>query len=139
MAQFVEPAIDLAALAAGGNDRAQLVLAGRPDPQTQPVVGQDVELAHIVGGAAGHHRMHAAGIVADHAAQGVVVMGRRVGAKGQVIILGRVAQIVEDGAGFDPGAARVRVDRQDMVQVFRIVDDDCGVAALAGKAGAAAA
>jgi hypothetical protein len=139
MAQFVELAIDLAVPPAGGNDRAQLILARRSDAQPQPVIGQDVELAHIVGGAAGHHRMHAAGIVADHAAQRVVVVGRRIGAKRQVIFLGGVAQIVEDAARLDPGGARVRLDRQDMVQVFRIIGDDRGVAALAGKARAAAA
>ena len=83
--------------------------------------------------------MHAAGIVADHPAQSVVIVRRRVGTEGQVKFLGGIAQIVEHHAGLDPGGAVLRVDGQDVVQVFAVVDDDSGVAALAGEAGAAAA
>ena len=83
--------------------------------------------------------MHAAGVVADHAAERVVVVGGGIGAEGQAVLRGFRAQVVEDAAGFDAGEAALGIDRDHAVEVLGEVDHDGGVAALAGEARAAAA
>ena len=63
--------------------RGELVLGDCADCHAMPVVGEDVEFDDLIDGERagtvelGHHRMHAAGVVADHAAEGVAVVGRR--------------------------------------------------------------
>ena len=52
----------------------------------------------IVRSAACHHRMHAAGIIAAHAAEGIVVVGRRVGGEGEMMLFGFVSQDIEHAA-----------------------------------------
>ena len=89
---------------------------------------------------AGHHRVHAAGVVADHAAQRAVIVGGGVRAEGEVVRLGRVAQGRRARSPAAPARGRSRgVDLQHAVQVLREVDHHGDVAALAGQAGAAAA
>ena len=73
----------------------------RPDRHAHAVIGDDVERIDIVGGAAGHDRMHAAGIVAEHAAERVVIVGGGIGAEGQMVLLGCVPQRVEHAARLD--------------------------------------
>jgi hypothetical protein len=138
-AQRIEPSVDLAAAAAFGDDPAQFLVTRRADAEPQPVIGEDVQLEDVVGGAARHHGMDAAGIVADHAAERVVVVRRRIGAEGEMVRLGGVSQIVEYDARLDPGEPLRGVDGQDMVEVFGVVDDHRSVAALARQARAAAA
>ena len=99
------------------------------------VIGEDVELLDIVRGAPGHHRMHAAGIVAEHAAERVVVVRRRVGAEGQMMLLGGVAQLVEHAAGLDRREARAR-DRFEMM-LFRYFEKSISTATLQPCAGEA--
>ena len=138
-AEFVERAVDLAAAAAGGDDLVQVVVAGRADGHALAVIGEDVEFQDVVGGAPGHDRMDAAGIVADHPAERVVVVGGRVRAEGEVVFLGGVAQTVEDAARLDACAPRFGIEGDKSVQVLGEIDQHRGVAALAGEAGAAAA
>ena len=80
---------------------------------TQAVIGQNIEGFDIFVGLAGHHRMHTAGVVADHAADGATVMARGIGPEGQMMFLGGVAEIVEHHAGLDPRNAPLRIDLQD--------------------------
>src|SRR3546814_3002124 len=82
--------------------------------------------------------MQAAGVVADHPAQGVVVVRRGIGAEGQVMTLGLAAQRVENAARLDASPVRLRVDIEHAVQILRHVQDNGNVAALAGQARAAA-
>ncbi len=105
VAQSLETRVELAARAAGRNDPSQLVLGRRPDPQALARIGQHVERVHVVDRAPGHYRVHAAGVVADHAAERVVIVRRRVGAEREVLLLGAISQRVEHAARFDDGAA----------------------------------
>ena len=96
----------------------------------------------LVGRPAGpqaHQRVDAARVVADHPAQRVVRVRRGVGREGQVVPLGLGAEDVEHRARLDPRQLRRGVDREDLVEVLRPVDDDGDVAAAAGQARAAAA
>ncbi len=139
VAQVAQPAVDLAAAAAGADDAHQFVFGGRADGQTQAVIGQDVQRLDVVDGLARHHRMRAAGIVADHAAQRAAAVGRRIRAEGQRMFLRGVAQRVADRAGLDTRGFCRRIDFEHAVQVFRGVDDHGDVDALAVLRSAAAA
>ncbi len=139
VAQVAQPPVDFTAAATAADDAHQIVFGRRADGQAQAVVGQDVQRFDIVDGLARHHRMRAAGIVADHAAQGAAAVGRRIGAEGQRMPFGGIAQRVADGAGLDARGFCRRIDLEHAVQVFRGVDDHGNVDALAVLRGAAAA
>ncbi len=139
VAQAAQRAIDLGTPAAVANDAGERRVVGRADGHPRAVVGDDVERDDVVAGLAAHHRVHAAGVVADHPAQRVVRMRRRVRRERQVVALRGVAQVVEHDARLDARRPRDGIERDDAVQVFREVDDDRDVAALPGEARAAAA
>lgn len=82
--------------------------------------------------------MHAAGIVADHAAQRAAGMRGRVRAKGQLVAFGFLAQRVQNQTGLYPRAASFDIELQNAVHVFAEVDQHRGVATLAGKTGTTA-
>ncbi|WGR97613.1 hypothetical protein MTX26_24865 [Bradyrhizobium sp. ISRA443] len=88
----------------------KLVLTGRTDVKPQAVIGQNAQRLDVVGGAAGHHRMHAAGVIADHAAERVVIVCRGIRPKGELVLFGGRAQVVENAARLDFGEARNGVD-----------------------------
>jgi hypothetical protein len=142
--QLSQAAVDLAAPPRLGREPLQLVFVRRADAHPDAVVREDVQRLHVVGGArAGavelrHHGMHAAGIVADHAAERAVCVRRRIGPERQPVPLGGVPQIVEDGSGLYACAAAPGVDLQHAVHVFREIEADGDIAALARQAGAAA-
>ncbi len=83
--------------------------------------------------------MYAAGVVADHSADRAAVVRRGVGAEGEVVFLGGVAQVIEDDARPDPREALPGVHLGDVVHVLREVEHDGDVAALSGQGGPAAA
>jgi hypothetical protein len=76
--------------------------------------------------------------VADHAADGAVVVGRRLRPVFQLVPLQLPVELVEHDARLDHADAGLFVDRQQLVAVLRPVDHDRLVAALPGQAGAAA-
>ena len=137
--QRCQPRVDLAAPATLADDALQFVVAGAPDRHAHAVVGQHVERDHVVDRLAAHDGVHAARIVADHAAERVVRMRRRVRRERQVMRLGGVAQVVEHDARLDARELALGIELDDAVQVLGEVDDDRDVAALAGEARAAAA
>ena len=139
LAQLPQPPVDLADPARPAGEAVPLLRRGWPDPQAGPVVGEDLQLGDVVGGPARHLRVHPAGVVPDHPAEGAVVVRGRVRAEGEAVPLGRGAQHVEDHARLDPGEPALRVHCQHPVEVLREVDHDGDVAALPGQAGAAAA
>ena len=55
------------------------------------------------------------------------------------MLLGGITQMVEHATGLDAGEPVDRVDGNDAVQIFRIIDQHRDVAALPGEAGTAAA
>jgi hypothetical protein len=62
-----------------------------------------------------------------------------IGAEGEVVLLGRVAQLVEHEPRLDPRPPGPRVEVEDPVEMLGEVEDDRDVAALACEARAAAA
>ncbi|HEY7551096.1 MAG TPA: hypothetical protein VH913_16475 [Hyphomicrobiaceae bacterium] len=137
--EVIELRENLGAPAAMRNVLSQLVVRGGAHHDVQAVVGEDLEGLDIVGGAAGLDRMHAARVVTDHAAQCVVVVRRRIGSEGQVMLLGGRSQVVENAPRLDLGRSGARIDGAKAVEVFREVDQDGNIAALPGQARAAAA
>ena len=93
-----EGAVDVAPRARLRAEPCQLVVRGPADRQTQPVVGEHVERLDVVARAAGHDRVGAAGVVAEHPAQGAAVVRGRVGPEGQAVAFGGGAQVVQDHA-----------------------------------------
>ncbi len=139
VAQAAQPRVDLAAPAAGGNDGGQLILRCGTDAHARAVVEQDVQRFDVVYRFAAHQGVHAAGVVADHAAQRAAAVGGWIGGKGQLVLLGPVAQRIENNPRLDPGAAGGSVERDHRMHVFREVEHHGDVAGLPRNAGAAAA
>ena len=83
--------------------------------------------------------MHAARVVADHAAQRVAIVRGRIGAEREVSRLGLVPQIVQDGPRLDPRPTLVPVDLEHVVHVFAHVHDHGRIARGAGEIRGAAA
>src|SRR5205823_2042894 len=90
------------------------------------------------GGGAGHHRVGAARVVADHATEGAVGVGGGVGPEREVVPFGGVAQVVENQSGLHAGPAPVEIELDDVVHVAGKVDDDGHIRRLAGQAGVCA-
>ena len=135
----LQPSIDFGAASALMNEAFVVVGTGRPHAHALAAVGQDLERLDIVIRLAGHDRVHAAGVIADHASQGAAIMRSGVGRKCKVMLLGRGAQIVEHNARFDPGNAARRIDFEDSRHILRKIEHDGSVAALSRERRAASA
>src|SRR5271166_2688751 len=83
--------------------------------------------------------MHAARIVADHAAEGAAVVRGGIGRKGEVMFLGCGAESIEHDSRLYSGNAATRIDFQNPRHVLRKVEDHCDVAALSSQRRATAA
>ncbi len=83
--------------------------------------------------------MHAATVVADHAAERAAGVGGGVGRVGEVMDLGCFAQAVENDARLNHGKLCAHIDGGEPVHVLREVEDNGDVRALSGEAGAGAA
>lgn len=119
-----------------GTPTGLVEVGGRADVHPRPVGEQDVEGVDVVDGLAPGHRVGAAGVVADHPAEGAAVVGRRVRAEGEAVGAGGVAQVVEDRAGLDDRRARVRVEVEHAAHVTVEVDHHRLVHRLPADAGA---
>ncbi len=117
----------------------ELGFGGGADGEAGAVVEEDVEGLDVVDGLAAHEGVDAAGVVADHAADGAAAVGGGVGREGEGEFFCGVADAVEDDAGLDVDGAGVGVDGAHVVHVLREVEDDGDVAALAGERGAGSA
>src|SRR5579883_1679630 len=83
--------------------------------------------------------MGAAGVIADHAAQGTAVMRRGIGGKSQVVLLGGPAQVVQYYPRLNARQTLPGVKAENVLHVTRQVEHDSNVTGLASGAGAAAA
>src|SRR5689334_5770053 len=83
--------------------------------------------------------MHAAGVVADHAAERAPAVRARIRAESQTLFDGLVLQVIEHDAWLHPRASRRSVDAEHSMQMLRRVDDDGDVAGLTSDARARAA
>ncbi len=138
VAQAAQAGVDFAATAACGDDGGEFFFRCAADGHARAVVEEDVERLDVVDRLAAEQAVDAAGVVADHAAEGAAAVGCRVGGEGELVLLGFVAEGVEDEARLDAGEARGGIKVEDRVHVAGEIDDDGDVAALAGEAGAAA-
>ena len=64
----------------------------------------------VVVGFAGHHGVHAAGVVADHATEGAAIVGGGVGSKGEVVLFGGGSEMIENDSGLYAGDAADRIN-----------------------------
>src|SRR5207245_6198077 len=84
-------------------------------------------------------RMHAARVVADHAAERAVGVCGRIRREGQMMPFGCFSQPVEHEARLHASPPEIRIERDQVPHVLRVVEDHCDVAALTGEARPAAA
>ena len=115
------------------------VARGRTEMRMRAVRQHRVDRVHVLAGVAVAQRARAAGIVADHAADGGARGGGDVDRKPQPVRAQPAIELVEHDAGFDRAAPAGHVERQHMVEMARAVDDQRGIHGLAGLRGAAAA
>src|SRR5262249_35070313 len=90
-------------------------------------------------GLAGHLRVDAARVVAEHAAEATVAVCRRLGLVGEAEALGVAGELIADDARLDPRRPRAGSDRQYLLLVLLPVDVDVRVVGLARERGAAGA
>ena len=83
--------------------------------------------------------MHAAGIVADHSAERAAAVRSRIGTESQVVLLGGIAQMVENDAWLNPCDTPFGIKLDDLRHVLREVEHDSDIAALTGERRASAA
>ena len=79
--KLLQATVDLTFTAALGDEAVELLVRRRADSQANSVIGDDVQFIDVVYGLAGHHRVNAAGVVADHASERVPAVGGRVRAE----------------------------------------------------------
>ncbi|MGX1222642.1 hypothetical protein RKD42_003901 [Streptomyces ambofaciens] len=103
-----------------------------PEPQPPPPRGQHAQLAHAVRRRAPGHRVGAAGVVADHAAERAAAVGGGVGAEAQAVRGGGVLETVEDQARLDDGRTRLGIESDQPVHVPGEVQHHAGARRLPG-------
>ena len=113
----------------------------RARPETRPTaVGQHrVDRLHVLARIAVAQRAGAAGIVAHHAPDGGARCGRDVDRKPQTMGLEPPVELIEHDAGLDHAAGVGDIELDDVIEIFRAVDDERFVDGLAGLRGPAAA
>ena len=129
----LEAGVDFGAAAAFANEAVEVVCAGRADVHALAAVGEDLKRLDVVVRLARHDRVHAAGIVADHAPERAAVVSSGIGREGEVVLLGRARRLIEDDAGLNARDAARGIDFEDARHVLRKVEDDGGVTALSGE------
>ena len=133
-----EAGVNLAASATIANDAFQFGFARLSDLHVHTVIGEHIQFEYVLVGLAGHQRVHATGVVADHSSQRAMCMRRWIRTKRQVVPLGRGAQFVENNARLYAGILLAMVQLENLVAVLGKIKDDGEVAALTAKTGAAA-
>src|SRR6185312_16463677 len=102
------------------------------------VGGDDLQRFDVTAGASVPHGPVAAGVVADHAADGAAAVRGRVGSEGEAVRCDHVAQIVEHDPRLHARGAGVHVDVEHLVQVPGEVEHHTGTDGVARHARAAA-
>jgi hypothetical protein len=109
------------------------------DFHADAVVGEDFERLDVVVGFAGHDGMHAAGVVADHAAEGAAIVRGGVGPKVRWCFSAAARKRVEHDSGLHAGDAAGGIDFENPRHVLGKIENDGDIAALSGERGATAA
>src|SRR5579862_2816540 len=111
----------------------------RPYTHAEAVIGQDFESFDVVVGLTTHDRVDAAGIVADHAADGAAVVAGGIGSEGEMEFFGGIAEMVEHDSGLHASDPALGINLENVPHIFREIESDRNVAALAGERSASAA
>jgi len=117
-----------------GDGVERTLAVARREPATPSV--DDVERDDVVGRAPVGHRMRAAGVVADHPAEGRPVLGRGVGTEAQAERERGVLQVGHHDARLDEDGPVLRLDRPDPAKEPRGVHDDPRADSVPGDRGA---
>lgn len=112
-----------------------LLAAHLTQPDDGPAVGDDLQLDHVVRGAAPREGVSAAGVVPDHAAEGAAAVGGGIGAEEQAVSGRRVLEVVQHDAGLDGGGTGPGVQAEEPVEGAGEVQHDARADRLAGGAG----
>ncbi len=138
IAQIAQLPVNNAALTSFGNDSREFIIARAANAHAAALVCKDVEFLDVIDGFTCHHRVHAARVVADHAADRAVLMRRRIGSERELVFFSGVIQVIPDDTRLNARDLRLGIERKQSVQVFGKVDNDGDVAGLPGEAGTAA-
>ena len=140
VAEAREAGVDLADAAAGADQRVKLLGRRGADGHARAVVEHDVEGFDVVDDFAAQQAVHAATVVADHAAEGAAGVRGGVGRVGEVMQLRRLRAGGRGRCRAERWRAWLRgIDRGEGVHEARIIEDHGYIGALAGEAGARAA
>ena len=134
IANIAQPRVDGAPASAAVGDGFLFGLARFSDGELCPVVQQDSQLVDVVNGLTSQQRMRAARVVSDHAAKRATAVRRGIRPEGQLMRLRLVAQSVEDDARFYSGKSFACIQLRDPIHIFREVEHDRDIAALACQA-----
>ncbi len=134
VANRAKPSVDLAPTSPRADDAVEFAVVGAADGHLRPVVEQNAKLFDVIDRLAGQQRMRAARVVADHSAERAPAVRRGIGPESQLKGFRTAPQRVEDDAGLNAREPLGRVDLEDLIHVFREIQHDGHVAALAGQA-----
>src|SRR5437660_1534702 len=129
----LESSVDFGAAAAFANEAVEIIRARCADVHALAAVSEDLKRLYVVVCLARHDRVHAAGVVADHASERAAVVSRGIGREGEMVFLGCRAKTVEDDAGLNARDAALRIDFENPRHVLRKVENDRGVTTLSGE------
>ncbi len=118
-----------------GDELAQFGEVVAPEGEEASPAVDDLQLDDVVRHASVAERAWAAGVVADHAADGAAARCRRIRAETQPVGACGDLQLVLDDARVDDRGLGLGVDRVDAVQVFGGVDDQPWADGIAGARG----
>src|SRR5208337_1305990 len=128
-----ESGVDLGAPSAFPNEEFEVIGVGSAHVHALAAIGENLERIDIVVRFAGHDRVHAAGIVADHASECAAVVRGRIGSESKMVLLGGGTEIIENDSRLDARDAACRIDLEDARHVFGKVEYDGGVTTLSSK------
>src|SRR5690349_19329267 len=122
--------IDASLSAALSNFCVELRIIDPSDSHLCAVVEKNVHREDVLSSLARHLCVNTTGVVAQHPAERAMVVSRGVWPPSERVGLGRVAKCVANGAGLNASIFLLGIKFDDMVHVFRPVDDNGNVAAL---------
>src|SRR6185312_271459 len=137
VANRLELSVDLTAAAALSDDGIQIGFTCLTDSHAQAVVRENIEFLDVIFRSTCGYRVNTTRVIADHAAQRAVLVRGRIGPDRQMMLFRFVAKGVEDQARLHPGVFPLRVDFENLIQIFRKINDNRRVAALPGQTGPA--
>src|SRR5437763_12330112 len=83
--------------------------------------------------------MHAAGVVADHTANGAAAVRSGIGAERELVLFGGSTQMVENDSGLNAGDAALGIELENLCHVLGKIEYNGHIAALSGERSSSAA